>query len=166
MFEIVHKTDPINYTMPPHTHDNIEIYLCLTELPNVLLGSRMLPLSKDTLMVIPPNCIHKMVSTGKKYERYILTVNAVWFKELLGEAATEKYEHFFDPEHPRMTVLAREQRDHLIDRFKELMVTEDVFVRYGIFFDIMERVQKEVGADRRSYAATNLTAPAHPRAEV
>ena len=162
MFEIVHKTESLDYTMPPHTHDNIEIYLCLTDLSNVVLGSRMFPFSKNTLLVIPPDCIHKMVSTGQKYERYILTVNAAWFRELLTNEDRERFSYFFDPGQPQIKVLSEERKDYFIERFKSLRKAskENTLKSYRILFEILENVQSEVGEKEESYETGSLSAPA------
>ena len=61
-FEIVHKTENGIFTMPPHTHNAVEIYLNLTDVPNILLGSNVIPFPKNTLLLIPAYCIHKVIA--------------------------------------------------------------------------------------------------------
>ena len=39
-FEVIHRNEKPTYLMPPHTHNAIEIYLSISSLPNILLGSR------------------------------------------------------------------------------------------------------------------------------
>lgn len=40
MFEIAYKKEEARFPMPPHTHNAIEVFLSLSELPNVLLGEQ------------------------------------------------------------------------------------------------------------------------------
>lgn len=138
--EILHKVETISYTMPMHTHNAIEIYLTLSDIPNVMLGDKIYPLSAGSLMVIPPGCVHKMFNYGTDYERYILTIQEEWIRGILKESAEKDYAHYFDPAKPTIIVLNQAEQKELVQNMKELMTCEedDLFLKYRIFFRIMD----------------------------
>ena len=79
MFKTEYKKEKSRFPMPPHTHNAIEIYLNLSELPSVLLGTNVLPLQPNVLLLIPSYCIHQMTPMENSiYERYILSINSVY----------------------------------------------------------------------------------------
>ena len=63
----------------PHAHDGAEIYLTLTDLPDVLIGDRIYTAPAGTLILIPPFCVHQLYHEAlKNYERYVLNINNKW----------------------------------------------------------------------------------------
>ena len=78
-FEVIHRNEKPTYLMPPHTHNAIEIYLSISSLPNILLGSNIMPIKENTLLIIPSYCVHQFTQLlDCEYERYIITVSASW----------------------------------------------------------------------------------------
>lgn len=138
--EIVHKVESVAYTMPPHIHNAIEIYFTMTDIPNVMLGSKLFPISAGSLMIIPPGCVHKIISLGMVYERYILTISEEWLKGILRETSGREYAHYFNPAKPMMISLNQAEQKELIQNLKELLTCEEEnqFLRYRIFFRIMD----------------------------
>lgn len=137
-FEIVHRSEPRTYQMPPHTHNAIEIYLNLTNLPNAMLGSMLLPLDPNVLLIIPSYCIHQFTQDdGKSYERYILTINTSWLDCIMDEHADIEY--LKDSEKPIIIALSDERKTELIHRFENCLScsNNDTFLKMSYFFDIM-----------------------------
>lgn len=145
MFEIVHKKEKGGFKMPPHMHNAIEIYFNMTDVPNVLLGTNLLPFSKDTLLIIPSYCVHKVMSAEElRYERYILTINTGWLESVLGETINNKYSYFKDSQNPLLIKLEDKEKKQLVEKFDRLIrcKEEKMFTKLNIFFEIMDWVHR------------------------
>lgn len=78
-FEIVYRKNSTSTPVKPHTHDALEIYFTLTDLPDVLLGDTVSGVARGSLIVIPPHCVHQLFNQKLTvYERYIITLNSNW----------------------------------------------------------------------------------------
>lgn len=89
--------DPVG----PHSHNAVEIYLTLTDLPDILIENRVYEVPAGTLIIIPPFCVHQLYHEGGvKYERYVLSIKDSWIKNVfagkpgLPECLYEKTEPF------------------------------------------------------------------------
>lgn len=83
-YGIAYRKDSPEYPVGPHAHDGVEIYISLTALPDVLLGDRVYAVPVDTLIIIPPFCVHQLYhETGIVYERYVLNIQDTWLKNVL-----------------------------------------------------------------------------------
>ena len=82
-YEAAHRNDSPAFPVGPHSHDGAEVYLTLTELPDVLLGDRIYSAPAGTLIIIPPFCVHQLYhETGKIYDRFVLNVSKKWISEV------------------------------------------------------------------------------------
>lgn len=140
-FEIIYRNERPTRIMPPHTHNGIEIYLNMTPLPNMLLGSNVMPLEENTLLVIPSYCVHQFTQQmDKEYERYIVTVNAAWLENFIAE--NPRYKYLTDTKHPLIFSPDETQRNQLIDSIRNFIKCEknDTFSEMSAFFEIMKVV--------------------------
>lgn len=148
MFKTEYKKEKSRFPMPPHTHNAIEIYLNLSELPSVLLGKNVLPLQPNVLLLIPSYCIHQMTPMENSiYERYILSINASWFENVLGEQGSREYGYFKDSEKPIMIPLTDRQKKEIIEKLENVIKCggADTFHKMNCFFDVMSYVHQLVG---------------------
>lgn len=87
-FDIVYRNNCTSAPVLPHTHNALEIYFTLTDLPDVLLGDTVSGIAAGSLIVIPPHCIHQLFHQREKvYERYIITLSNAWLTAVLSENA-------------------------------------------------------------------------------
>lgn len=85
-YDAIYRKESTRFPVGPHTHNAAEIYLTLSDLPDVLLGSRISKVSSGSLVVVPPFCIHQMYHEADTiYERYILTVSPDWLAGIFYE---------------------------------------------------------------------------------
>lgn len=82
-FELFYRNSATSYPVGAHTHNSIEIYLTLTNLPDVLLNNTVSKVGKETLIIIPPFCVHQLYHKKEEvYERYILNINNDWLDKI------------------------------------------------------------------------------------
>lgn len=146
-FEIVHKTENGIFTMPPHTHNAVEIYFNLTDVPNILLGSKVIPFPKNTLLLIPAYCIHKVIAPESlNYERYILTIHTAWLEHMVGKDLDNRYAYFKDAQNPLVFHLIEEDAKELADHCFSLLQCSgaEKFKKLQIFFLILDRIHRMV----------------------
>lgn len=78
-FEVVYRNGTSPYPVGPHSHNAVELYYSLTDLPNVLLNDTVSEVPAGTFIIIPPFCVHQLFhETSVSYERYILSINSQW----------------------------------------------------------------------------------------
>lgn len=149
-FEIVHKTENSIFTMPPHTHNAVEIYLNLTDVPNILLGSNVIPFPRNTMLLIPAYCIHKVIAPESWiYERYILTIHTAWLEHIIGKDFNEKYGYLKDAQNPLVFHLKEEDAKKFAAQFFSLLQCSnaDQFKKLQIFFSVLSGIHCMVGSN-------------------
>lgn len=142
-FDIVHRNEKATYPMPPHTHNAIEIYFNLSELPNSLLGSTLTPVSSDVLLIIPSYCIHQFTQEpDQAYERYILTINTSWLNNAFDSETEEKYAYLKDTANPLLIPLTTEKKEMLIQSFEKCIncSNDDIFLKMSCFFETLSLI--------------------------
>lgn len=83
-YELFYKNSATNFPVGAHTHNNAEIYLTLTDLPDALLNNTVSRIPQGTLIMIPPFCVHQMYhQKNVRYERYILNLDIQWLENVL-----------------------------------------------------------------------------------
>lgn len=84
-YDIVYKNSKSSSPVKPHTHNALELYFTLTDLPDVLLNDTVSSVPNGSLIVIPPHCVHQLFNQNLAvYERYIITINSNWLHTILG----------------------------------------------------------------------------------
>ncbi len=82
-FDVVYRNSYTDSPVGPHSHDAVELYFTLSDLPDVLLNDTVSAVPAGTLIIIPPFCVHQLYhEAGKVYERYILSINMQWLDEV------------------------------------------------------------------------------------
>lgn len=82
-FDVVYRNSYTDSPVGPHSHDAVELYFTLSDLPDVLLNDTVSAVPAGTLIIIPPFCVHQLYhEAGKVYERYILSINMQWLEEV------------------------------------------------------------------------------------
>lgn len=148
MYELSYKKEEARFPMPPHTHNAIEMYLALSDLPSVLLGNNVFQLKKDTLLIIPSYCIHKMVSVENSvYERYVFMINTAWLDNILGVTAYPEYQYLKDSNRPLIIPLDSFERNEIIEKLERLMKcgNKNIFIKMHVFFDVMCWIYQKSG---------------------
>lgn len=83
-YELFYRNSGTAYPVGAHTHNKAEIYLTLSDLPDALLNDTVSSLSRGTLILIPPFCVHQLYhEINVRYERYILNLDTGWLENLL-----------------------------------------------------------------------------------
>lgn len=153
-FSIEYKNEPHTRPMPPHTHNAVEIFLNLSYLPSVLLDSKVLPAEKNTLIIFPSYCVHKLSSLpGEAYERYVIMADTLWLDKILGNSR-KRFAYLKDAKNP-MIIPVNEKLDDLINAFERYIANKsgNQFIKLARFFDIMTVVDELASgtADQRQY---------------
>lgn len=144
-FEISYKNEKALYQMPPHTHNAIEIYLNLSDIPHAVIGTYALPLQKNTLLVIPSYCVHQLYPTRDiAYERYVLTINTSWLDAALGTSDIESCKYLKSSDSPLIIPISTKQLNQLSQVFDQLQNDNErgMFVRLSHFFETMELINQ------------------------
>lgn len=82
-FDMVYRNSYTDSPVGPHSHDAVELYFTLSDLPDVLLNDTVSAVPAGTLIIIPPFCVHQLYhEAGTVYERYILSINMQWLDEV------------------------------------------------------------------------------------
>lgn len=85
-YDIVYRNNSTSCPVKPHTHNALEIYFTLTNLPDVLLNDTVSSVSKGSLIIIPAHYVHQLFNQKLTvYERYIITINSNWLNTVLGK---------------------------------------------------------------------------------
>ncbi len=78
-FDVAYKHSQTATPVGPHSHNAVELYFTLSDLPDVLLNDTVSAVPAGTLIIIPPFCVHQLYhGAGIMYERYILSINIQW----------------------------------------------------------------------------------------
>lgn len=59
-FDVVYRKSRTSSPVKPHTHNALEIYFTLTDLPDVLLNDTVTSVPSGSLVIIPPHCVHQL----------------------------------------------------------------------------------------------------------
>lgn len=84
-YELAYRNNGTSSPARPHTHNALEIYLTMSDLPDVLLDDTVSSVSKGSLIIIPPHHVHQLFNQKLTiYERYVLNINRDWLYTVLG----------------------------------------------------------------------------------
>ena len=124
-YDMVYRNESTDYPVGPHSHNAVEIYYTLTDLPDVLLNDKILEVKAGTLLVIPTFCTHQLYhEAGKVYERYIFTINTQWLDAVFCEGAKE-FSYLKDAPSPLILYPDSEKKVQLKEKFDDLLIYED-----------------------------------------
>ena len=84
-YELAYRNNGTSSPARPHTHNALELYLTLSDLPDVLLDDTVSGVSSGSLIIIPPHHVHQLFNQKLTiYERYILSINSAWLDAVSG----------------------------------------------------------------------------------
>ncbi len=119
-YSIEYKYAPHSGPIPPHTHNAVEFYLNMTDMPYMLFGTTIMPIPKNTLIIFPEYCVHSLRSyRGEAYKRFVLTVNSSLLLSILGENYAH-YNYLKDYSSPVMISLDDETLNKLFESMLRL----------------------------------------------
>lgn len=120
-YELFYKNSTSSFPVGAHTHNAAELYLTLTDLPDVLLNDTVSKVSKGTLILIPPFCIHQLYhEKNVKYERYILNLDIPWLENVL-HSKQELTENIKNSDQPMILPLSPENLTNLTTAMNNLL---------------------------------------------
>ena len=124
-YDMVYKNEVTDQPVGPHSHNAVEFYYTLTDLPDVLLNDKVSEVKAGTLLVIPTFCTHQLYhEAGKLYERYIFSINTQWLDTVFCEGAPE-FSYLKDTPMPILLYPDKKGKQELKEKFEKLMSYED-----------------------------------------
>ena len=124
-YDIAYRNAAAVTPVGPHSHNAVEFYFTLTDLPDVLLNDTVLAVPAGALLILPAFCVHQLYhEAGVTYERYILTVQDQWLSNTLCEGSA-KYAYLHDSDHPLILFPKGTKKEELLRHFDELLSQKD-----------------------------------------
>ena len=142
-FHVVYRNNSTACPVVPHTHNALEIYFTLTDLPDVLLNDTVSNVAKGSLIIIPPYFVHQLFNQELTvYERYIVSINTVWLNNVFS-SHPELLDHARQP--GIITLSMEEQRtlcsslEHFLERDAAMSVGT-----YAEFFNLLSLIDSMI----------------------
>lgn len=159
-YDIGYRNSSVEFPVGPHAHNGAEIYLTMTALPDVLLNDQVFAVPADTLILIPPFCVHQLYhETDVVYERYVLNMQDAWLKNVFFDLSGS-IPGLFQDTAPILLPLTCEQKNELADKFRKLLshsrITEPSAL--ASFFLLLDEIMKLA----RQHARIHPSLPASP----
>ena len=124
-FELTYKDGIVTRTVCAHTHNVAEVYLTLTDLPDVLLNQTVSQVRQGTLIVIPPFCVHQLFHRENlEYRRYILNVDVNWVEAVLAKSRVD-LGYMKDAQQPLILSLGEEELERLLGQLDALVKSRE-----------------------------------------
>ena len=120
-FDAAYRKGSTETPVGPHLHDAIEFYYTLTPLPDVLIDNRIIAVPADTLIIIPPFCVHQLYhEAGFVYERYVILIQDQWLSNAFcGIPAS--FPFIESGSHPFFIRLEKESKNDFIEKAEGLL---------------------------------------------
>lgn len=116
-YELAYRDDVVTHTVSAHTHNATEIYLTLTDLPDVLLNDIVSKVKKGSLIIIPPFCVHQLYhKPNMVYERFVFTIDVRWLEMVLSDGPTD-LEYMKNPQNPLIIPLDDKNLEILLENW-------------------------------------------------
>lgn len=148
--DIVYRKNSPSHPVGPHTHNGAEIYVTLSALPDVLLGDQVFAVPAETLIIIPPFCVHQLYhETCVIYERYVINLQDAWLKNALFDLAGT-LPCFFPNNAPLLLPLTSPQgirfKKELTDQIRKLLSLSSPTSPHGLalFFELLAMITDHV----------------------
>lgn len=157
-YQLFYKKNTTAYPVGAHTHNAAELYLTLSDLPDVLLNDTVSRIPRGTLILIPPFCVHQLYHEKDVcYERYILNLDINWLENVLMSAQQELTSYLKQPDSPLILSLDDTQLNNLTQIMTELIpVLENPSIEIiSKFFTLLSTLDAIIQS-----ANLNITQPA------
>lgn len=143
-FEVVYRNSSTKTPVSPHTHNGLEIYFTLSDLPNAFINNTALSLKAGSIIAIPPNTVHQLYNQPSTvYERYIVTIKNSWLNNLFEDTQIP-----FDKQRktgmPIIAKLSKKDISLLKDKFDLLLKHESLksLSAYSDFFSLLDLIDE------------------------
>lgn len=124
-FHVVYKQDIPAYPVGPHSHNGVELYFTLSDLPDVLLNNTVSKVPAGTLIIIPPFCVHQLYhESTTMYERYILSINTQWLDAVFCDRS-DSFSYLKQSTTPLILTLDHTDRTTLINNLTTILTHAD-----------------------------------------
>lgn len=151
-YELYYRNESTSSPVGAHTHNAAELYLTLTDLPDVLLNDTVSGVQAGTLILIPPFCVHQLYHEKDiKYERFILNLNIQWLENILSPKH-ELISCIRESDCPLILPLNPEQLSSLVAEMKKLLpiVREKSIKSTAEFFTMLSVLDSAVHNSRKN----------------
>lgn len=160
-FDMAYRKENVTYPVGPHTHNAVEIYFTLNDLPDVLLNDTVSAVPAGTLIIIPSYCIHQLYhEAGATYERYVLSINSEWIRSLLCDHSKD-YSYLYESQEPVFLFPDKGQKKELIRHFNRLLSVSDNASPKAIisFLMLFEMIHNSVLEMQKNYKLSRFNLP-------
>lgn len=158
-FEVVYRNQGTSSPVIPHTHNALEIYFTLTDLPDVLLNDTVSSIKKGALIIIPPYTVHQLFNQSlTAYERYILSVNMTWLSNVF--VSTPELLQYTNPSsQPLIIALSNNEQAILCENLQQFIRKHKQISlhTYTDFFCLLEQINALASKSEKQSSSTQLT---------
>lgn len=158
-YDIVYKNNKSFSPVKPHTHNALELYFTLTDLPDVLLNGTVSSVPNGSLIVIPPHYVHQLFNQNLAvYERYIITINSNWLHTVLGTNSELMY-YASSTSLPAIIPLTSYDIAILRDKLNNYLAThsEPSLLGYADFFSLLSTLDSLITKGLQKNSAGKLS---------
>lgn len=151
-YELVYRDNVVTNTVSAHIHNVTEIYLTMTDLPDVLLNDTVSKVMRGSLIIIPPFCVHQLYHRkNMAYKRYILNIDVKWMEYVLSES-TADIDYMKNPQNPVIIPLEKEKLDVLLESLNRFLPiqAEHNMRTLSVLFELLSEMDTIVHELRRS----------------
>ncbi len=158
-FDVVYRNQGTSSPVIPHTHNALEIYFTLTDLPDVLLNDTVSSIQRGSLIIIPPYTVHQLFNQSLTvYERYILSINTIWLSNVFA-SHPELLQYAYPAGHPRIITLSDDEQAVLCGYLQQFIRNhKQVSLHtYTDFFILLDQINTMVSKSDKQVYPTQLT---------
>lgn len=165
-FELYYRNSVAADPVSAHTHNAAELYLTLTNLPDVLLNDTVSEVRKGTLILIPPFCVHQLYhGIDQVYERYILNIDIRWLEKVF-ECMEDSVDYLKWTDRPLTLTLDEPQLSKLtaaLNRFlpmqgeRSIMAVAEFMALLSVLDGVVQEASKNFALDQTVVSGTQKT---------
>lgn len=145
-YDIIYRNNRIDFPVGPHSHNAVELYYTLSDLPDVLLSDTVSAVPAGTLIIIPPFCVHQLYhEAGKYYERYILSIHTQWLDNVFCNQ-NDYFSYFKDSASPLLLTPSNTLKESWVAGLNKLASFSSATTPEAMacFFDLLSHLEKMV----------------------
>ena len=145
-FQLVYRKSSTKTPVGPHTHNAMEIYFTLSDLPDVFINNTISNVAKGSLIIIPPYSVHQLFNQKDlTYERYIITINNQWLHNSIPVKTTVS-DFAVQTSEPLIMTLSFSEQSALLGALNAFLQKDPSapLSYYAVFFEIMNLLDKMI----------------------
>lgn len=145
-YHVIYKNNNPYYPVGPHSHNAVELYLNLSDLPDALLNDTVIAVPSGTLLIIPPFMVHQLYRVDSVYERYILSINSQWLETVFCDQG-QSLSYLHGSNAPLVLPLKEADKILLISQLKDLLAIPNTLSAKAMtcLFGILSSVDGFIG---------------------